>query len=150
MIAPQGRAVVIDASVPLTALLPGNRSDTARRVLLGIADAGADVPGNWHLEVGNGLLAAERRGLLATAARAAAMRALGALPVRVDTETSAHAWGETARLARDYGLGLADAAYLELALRLEAVLVTFDATLLRAARAAGARDGVPVMAGNIR
>lgn len=142
--------VVIDASVPLTALLPGNRSNTAQRVLLGIVEEGADVPANWHLEVGNGLLAAERRGLLATAARAAAMQALAALPVRVDAETSAHAWNETTRLARDYGLGLADAAYLELALRREAVLVTFDATLLRAARAAGARDGAPVAMENIR
>jgi len=138
--------LVIDASVPLTALLPGARSDAARRVLLGVVDRGADVPGNWHLEVGNGLLAAERRGLLATAAREAAMKALSLLPVRVDAETSARAWGETARMARDYGLGLADAAYLELALRREAVLVTFDATLLRAARAAGARDGAPLAA----
>lgn len=148
--AAQARPVVIDASVPLTALLPGNRSETAQRVLLGVVDAGAEVPGHWHLEVGNGLLAAERRGLLATAARAAAMRALAALPIRVDAETAAHAWDGTARLARDYGLGLADAAYLELALRREAVLVTFDATLLRAARAAGARDGAPLMAQDIR
>lgn len=142
--------VVIDASVPLTALLPGNRSETAQRVLLGVVDGGADVPGHWHLEVGNGLLAAERRGLLATAARAAAMRALAALPIRVDAETHAHAWDDTTRLARDYGLGLADAAYLELALRREAVLVTFDATLLRAARAAGARDGALMMTQDIR
>ena len=142
--------VVIDASVPLTALLPGNRSDTAQRVLLGVVDGGAEVPANWHLEVGNGLLAAERRGLLATAARAAAMQALAVLPIRVDAETSAHAWADTTRLARDYGLGLADAAYLELALRRDAVLVTFDATLLRASRAAGARDGAPIMADNFR
>jgi len=142
--------LVIDASVPLTALLPGTRSEVAQRVLLGIVDDGAEVPGHWHLEVGNGLLAAERRGLLATAARMAAMQALAVLPVRVDVETSARAWGDTARLARDYGLGLADAAYLELALRRDAVLVTFDATLLRAARAAGARDEPPMTVQDIR
>ena len=90
------------------------------------------------------------RFVLALGAGLFAIPALAVLPIRVDAETSTRAWGETARLARDYGLGLADAAYLELALRREAVLVTFDATLLRAARAAGARDGAPMAAQDIR
>ena len=47
------------------------------------------------------------------------------------------AFGDLVPLAQEHGITSYDAAYLELALRRDAPLATFDAGLARAARAAG-------------
>ena len=129
--------LVLDAGVALAAVLPERHSEAARAVLMRVAEEGAVVPAIWHLEVANALLAAERRGILGAEARAAALEHLAVLPISADMETAARAWSQTAALARDYGLSVQDAAYLELALRRRIPLATFEAGLLRAAEVAG-------------
>ncbi len=129
--------LVLDAAAAMAAVLPQRHSDAARDVLLRVADDGAVVPAIWHLEVGNILLAAERRGILDVAQRQAVFTHLAALPIVTDTETGARAWGETLSLAQTYALSLHDAAYLELARRRDLPLATFDASLIRAASVAG-------------
>ena len=69
--------------------------------------------------------------------RSAALRDLAALPIALDAETSSHAWHATLALADARGLTAYDAAYLELALRRNLPLATFDAELRRAAQALG-------------
>lgn len=55
----------------------------------------------------------------------------------VDPETNDHASTETLSLARQHGLSIYDAAYLELALRLGAPLATLDTELRATAKALG-------------
>lgn len=62
---------------------------------------------------------------------------LGRLNVTVDRDTASHALGDTLSLARRYRLSAYDAAYLELALRTGLPLATLDASLAKAASAAG-------------
>ncbi len=131
--------IVLDAATAMAAVLPQRHSDAARAVLLRVADDGAVVPAIWHLEVGNILLAAERRGILDAAQRKAVLEHFSRLPVATDTETGARAWAETLVLAQTYALSLHDAAYLELARRRDVPLASFDASLLRAASVAGVR-----------
>lgn len=127
---------VLDASVALAWALPGEtRAPEASALLDRLAEQAALVPTLWRLEVGNALLTAERRGRLRPEHVAAAWRLLGELPIELDTETHARAWGATAELARRHGLTLYDAAYLELAARRGLPLATFDAPLARAAAA---------------
>jgi len=58
-------ALVLDASLPLAAVLPGeDRGEAAAAVLARLAGDVAVVPAHWHLEVGNGVLMAARRGRL--------------------------------------------------------------------------------------
>jgi hypothetical protein len=57
----------------------------------------------------NVLLAAERRGRLATAARHQLVRFLADLPVTIDGDTAAQAWRTTAILAERHGLTPYDA-----------------------------------------
>jgi predicted nucleic acid-binding protein len=57
--------------------------------------------------------------------------------VVLDSETPALAWTAILDLARARSVSVDDAAYLELALRLNLPLATTDATLSRAASAAG-------------
>ncbi len=103
-----------------------------------IVEDSAAVPGIWHLEVGNILLLAERRGTISAANRTAALQDLLRLPVDVDHDTATRAWRDTLILAERYRLTLYDATYLELSLRRGLPLATFDAALRRAATAAGA------------
>src|SRR5690606_20990418 len=95
------------------------------------------VPAHWWVEVSNGLLMAERRQRTTQADTTEALALLGKLPVETDTETGSHAIGETPALARQYGLTIYDAAYLELAMRHGATLATADSALATAARKAG-------------
>jgi predicted nucleic acid-binding protein len=65
------------------------------------------------------------------------LRDLGALPIVLDSETSARAWDETLRLAEVHRLTAYDAAYLELARRRALPLATLDAELRGAAQTLG-------------
>ena len=113
-----------------------NRHRAATILTLAV-DGEAVVPAIRHLEVGNTLLLAERRGRISTADRQAALQDLLRLPVDVDHHTASHAWRESMAFAESHRLTLYDAAYLELSIRLSLPLATFDAALRRAATAAG-------------
>jgi predicted nucleic acid-binding protein len=63
------------------------------------------------------------------------------MSIAIDVETDLHAWTETLDLARQEGLALYDAAYLELAIRTGSSLASFDQDLVQAAR----RRGVEVL-----
>ena len=132
------RALVMDGSTALGFLMSDEQAPRAFRALDAL-ERGVPtfVPSHWALEVANGLLVAERRKRLSRADVAEAADVLGQLPIETDAETGRRAIGETAALARQYGLTVYDAAYLELALRHGAALATSDAALARAARRAG-------------
>ncbi len=128
--------LVVDASVALAWALQGEaQAAAAREVLRQVVEHAAVVPAHWRLEVGNALLAGERRGRVLPGQVEAVMRQLAALPFETDAETNSRAWGAAAALARRYALTLYDAAYLELAIRRALPLASFDAALVRAAAA---------------
>lgn len=98
---------------------------------------GAVAPQLWPLEMLNGLLTAERRGRLDASARVRMTRSLADPPIRIDEETAALAWTAISELAERHRLTANDAAYLELAHRLELPLATADDALATAAESAG-------------
>lgn len=128
---------VLDSSVALAWVLPGEATDATEALLDEIAARGAAAPGLWPLETGNVLLQAERARRIARHERRNSLTFLAALPVRLDPETAALAHGRTTDLAEARGLTLYDAAYLELALRLALPLATLDRRLREAAQASG-------------
>jgi predicted nucleic acid-binding protein len=132
-------ALVLDASVVLAVALQETNRHLAVPIMALVVDDGATVPAIWHLEVGNVLLSAERRGTISAVDRETALRDLFRLPVDVDHETPIRAWGDTLILAERHGLTLYDAAYLELSARRSLPLATFDAALRRAATTAGVK-----------
>jgi predicted nucleic acid-binding protein len=131
-------ALVLDASVALAVALQETNRHLAAPIMALVAEDGAAVPGIWHLEVGNILLLAERRGTISAANRASAIQDLFRLPVDVDRDTATLAWRDTLTLAERHRLTLYDATYLELSLRRGLPLATFDRALRAAATAAGA------------
>ena len=129
-------ALVLDASVAVSAVLDEVSSPLARPILQRVAEAGALVPNLWHLEVGQTLLLAERQNRIDRAQREHVQLLLLDLPIEVDAETWARAMRDTVNLAAEHRLSLHDAAYLELSRRSGLPLATFDADLRRAAAAA--------------
>ena len=76
-----------------------------------------------------------RRKRLDKSALTARLDDFGEMAIIVDQETSTRAWKRTAGIALKHDLTLYDAAYLELALRLDGPLLSVDSDLLSAAAA---------------
>ncbi|MEO7223982.1 MAG: type II toxin-antitoxin system VapC family toxin [Devosia sp.] len=130
-------SLVVDASIVGAWLLPDERSPEAVGIARLIDETETWVPQLFPIEIGNALLAAERRKRASPAYVAEQLASLERMPLRLDTETNAEIWGGTYRLAKDEGLTVYDATYLELALRLGAQLATLDRDLANAARRRG-------------
>ena len=130
-------SLVIDSSVTLAWLFADERTDGADSVLRRVSESGAVAPSLWKLEVANALQMAIRRKRIDTAFRDASLIDLRSLVVRIDSETDDHAWADTLRLAERWRLTLYDAAYLELAQRLDLPLASLDHELRTAAGGLG-------------
>ena len=128
--------LVLDSSVTLSWVLDDETAGAESTLELMDVDR-AIVPAHWILEVTNGLKMAVRRQRLKLANLSQIMKELRSLPLRVDPETEVMGWNEIPALAERFALTTYDAAYLELALRLNAPLATLDSDLARAARNAG-------------
>lgn len=128
---------VLDASVALAWCFGDEQSAAASRLLEQLEATTAVVPALWRWEIGNALLAAERRGRLQAQEVQAFLRLLERLPIEVDPSAEEQAFAATLDLARSHGLTTYDAAYLELAKRRGLELATRDAELREAALAAG-------------
>jgi predicted nucleic acid-binding protein len=124
--------VVLDCSAFGPILLADEASDVLPRLKDALAAGEAVVPQHWQMEVASAVQTAIRRGRLPKGAEADALATLAALEVRVDADTSRYLWSTTWKLAEVHRLTVYDAAYLELALRLDAPLASHDTSLLRA------------------
>ncbi len=128
---------VLDGSVTMAWYVQDERNDYADAVRDGLDRSQAVVPSLWPLEVANTVVMGERRKRSTPAQAATWLGFLGVLPIVVDGETTARAWGETLGLARAHNLSAYDAAYLELAMRRGLPLATLDEKLKAAAAAVG-------------
>ncbi len=128
---------VLDASLTLAWVFDEEETERSRHVLHQVEEHVVVVPSIWPLEVANAVLAGVRSDRFSHDEAASFVEALAGLDVEVDEQASRTAFVGLLPLAREHGLSIYDAAYLELALRREAPLATFDADLARAARSAG-------------
>lgn len=133
--------IVLDASVALSWVLPGEDEDLAERVLLMIREEGCLVPAIWTLEVGNAITMAEREGRMTGAQGKKALQLLQGLPIRVTIPSMEADFGQVIALARRHQLTTYDASYLELALRANSRLATLDKLLA----STGGKMGIDVV-----
>lgn len=134
--------LVLDASAAMAWLV--NRVDAAEariadEILRSILVSDAIVPALWFSEVANGVLVAERRGVIGESTTASFMGLVTTLPITEDRMRVPAVEGTILALGRKYGLTGYDATYLELVLRSGGTLATFDRQLAEAARLAGCR-----------
>ena len=131
------KAFVLDGSVTMAWYFKDEMNDYANAVRDGMDQSQAVVPSLWPLEVANTVVMGERRKRSTLAQAATWLSFLSVLPIVVDNETTARAWGDTLGLARAHNLSAYDAAYLELAMRRGLPLATLDDRLKATAQAVG-------------
>jgi len=129
--------VVLDASVLGPLIIPDEAPNEDPSLIEILRSGVVIVPSHWHLEVANLGRSAIRRGRLDESTLAARLSDLGTFELETDVETPQRAWSEIASLAARHGLTSYDAAYLELAVRRDALLLCEDAALTKAALAQG-------------
>jgi predicted nucleic acid-binding protein len=122
---------VMDASITASWCFPDEASPAADRAFVRIAKEKAVVPGHWWFELRNVLLVGERRGRLDARQIRRFLELLRDLDIDVDRAPDEAA---TFDLARRHALTFYDAAYLELALRHDAI-ASLDTALVKAASA---------------
>jgi predicted nucleic acid-binding protein len=134
-------ALVLDCSIALSWFFPDERTAFTEAALDLVALEECWVPAVWRLEFPNALLVAERRRRLSRAERHQVLDEASRLRLRVDsTVPELRAISE---LAERHALSTYDAAYLELAARQAATLITLDKELAAATIAAGVAVHAP-------
>ena len=132
---------VLDCSIAVAWCFEDEASEICDALLERVRDEGALVPSLWHLELGNVMIQAERKGRMMPADVSTRLELIGDLPIGIDNETPLRALHEILALARAHNLTTYDATYLELAIRRGLPLATNDKRL----RNAGANTGVQIL-----
>lgn len=125
---------VLDCSVTISWFMPDENANNDNNLLNQLADEGSIVPSLWKIEVANTLLVAQRRNRITSAHREKILHELEHLPIEIDNEMTHRAWHEISELAEKHSLTVYDSTYLELALRLELPLATYDKSLINACK----------------
>lgn len=138
---------VLDASVVLAwfvARPPAPYADHVRRLLL--RGDRAIVPALWQLEVANGFIIAERRGVLTLSDTADALQDLDLVIAQaIEHSQDPVSMRRALQAGRKFGLTAYDAVYLETALGQDLPLATLDRQLV----AAASKAGVKILPGSI-
>jgi len=133
--------LVLDSSVSLSWFFPDEKTGFTDAALALAVKEECWVPALWRLEFPNALLVAERKRRLTRAERLQVLDEVARLNLRVDAR--AHELRAISELAERHSLSTYDAAYLELASRLDSALITLDQALAAAATAAGVSVHAP-------
>ncbi len=124
---------VVDASIVGPLIFEDEQPDLTPELEAALVSHQCLTTAHWRLEVANLLLMGVRRGRALLAEEKRALDLLDSLGLEQDADTAGKAWPETYALATRHQLTIYDAAYLELAVRSSATLVTFDMRLREAA-----------------
>jgi predicted nucleic acid-binding protein len=128
-------AFVVDASVSIGWIIKNQVTDYTAAAERSLASAQVHVPALWWLEMTNILRTGCRRRTITSLEAHGFIKVLGSLPIRVEPLEGRAS--ELLGLALRHDLSSYDAAYLDLALRLQLPLATQDAALREAALASG-------------
>jgi len=130
--------MVLDGSMTIGFLMDDERFSGALEVLEAIEKGTPTyVPSLWWCETANALLMSERMKRSTQAGTINSLAVIRDLPVRSDEEPAHMAAANAVRLARQFGLTVYDASYLELAIRKNCSLATADKRLAKAAKDVG-------------
>ncbi len=133
------RQFVLDASIALAWFVDPSVAPLAVRVQQFLLQGSrALVPPLWELEVGNGLVVAQKRGILGASRITQAISELELLmPQSIEGFDCHFSIRRIVGLAQNFGLTAYDATYLEMAHELSLPLATLDRRLISAAGQAG-------------
>lgn len=127
-------SIVVDCSASAPWVLPDETTVRSKEILEQACETGVIAPLLWHFEIWNMLIVAERKGRINADGVRDALSTLSEVGIVFD---SIPRHDEVLNLARTYQLSVYDATYLELAMRMQCPIATFDRKLIRASRSAG-------------
>jgi predicted nucleic acid-binding protein len=127
--------IVIDANIAIAWFRP-DATKLADAALYALCEHGAVVPALWRWEVQDVLRRLARDGRLTISVQSA-LAEMRQLPITVDDEVT-RLFGDESALAKQHGLSVYAAAYLDVALRHRLPLATIDKKLAAAAKVSGA------------
>jgi predicted nucleic acid-binding protein len=122
--------IIIDASATAGFLIPDEKSSQSEKLFSQLHKIEIFVPNLWEYEVRNMLLISLRRKRLSFQQFDIANHIIGQLPVHVKSDPD---FSSIMHYARKYDLSFYDGVYMELTMRENAKLVTFDKKLKKAA-----------------
>lgn len=128
---------ILDCSVTMSWCFEDEITKYTQGVLNSIKSHTPIVPNIWPLEVSNVLAVAERKKRMTNLQIHTFLEDLACLPIQIDNSTNDRVFGSILTLARQQQLSTYDAAYLELAIRHNALFATLDKQLKKAAAAVG-------------
>lgn len=128
---------VLDCSVTMAWCFEDESNATSDKILASLKESKAMVPSIWPLEVINVLRVGERKKRLSASQSNTFINLLRGLPIEVDMNPIDLPNQSILEISREYSISAYDAAYLELALRKNLPLVSFDKILCEAAKNAG-------------
>lgn len=133
------KPVVIDASAAAPWLIPEERTPVTDQLYADVMSSKGTyfAPALWLWETANILLVSFRRRRVDQGDFDAGLALLASCPVEFDALPDLHRRAQILRLANVHGLTFYDAAYLELALRLNGQLASADRQLVTAAKSCG-------------
>lgn len=133
--------VVVDASAAAALLLVEDKGEEVAELIRDTASINGQifVPGLFWFELGNALLSAERADRLAPRSSSAALSEFARLPIVTHQQSDFTAADRILGLSRENGLTYYAASYLELALRFQAPLKSYDTHLI------GLRSSFPLI-----
>jgi predicted nucleic acid-binding protein len=131
------KGIVLDASVALAWCFPDEVSDYADSVLEQVETQTVIVPPIWAVEIANALLVGERRKRIRQPEIRRFVDLMNGLSIVEEKQPFADTVSNILPLAREYDLSAHDAAYLDVAIRHEIPLATFDGALQKACAKAG-------------
>ncbi len=125
---------VIDNSIVMAWCFSDESSKYTNTILDSLENHEALVPAIWPLEIGNVVLAAERRKRLTESDSIRFLNLVSELPIIVQQETPDRMLKEIFALARECHISSYDASYLDLAMRNGIPIATRDNGLKKAAK----------------
>jgi predicted nucleic acid-binding protein len=128
--------IIVDASVALAWAMPDEQSVEALHLLEAMQGDRVVVPAHFRTEVANGLKVSEPRRITQSEI-AQFVEQLDSLTLEIDYVGSDEVFVRVLPLAREHGLTVYDALYLELAQRRGLKLASFDRDLITAAKNVG-------------
>ena len=129
---------VLDNTVTMAWCFRDEANDLSSAVLSRLSDLTdtAVVPVLWLYEVANVIALAARRGRISGRLSTEFLQSLGDLPIEIEHASAVQIFDAVRVVSSQFQFTAYDAAYLELAIRQNLAIATFDQALARAARAA--------------
>ena len=135
--------IVIDAAIVLSWIIPDEHNAAADAILELLDYETVVVPGNWSVEVADALAVGVATGDISEVGAQRFVTLLETLDVVEYACEPTAAVGRRISLCREHLITVRDAAYLDVAMREDLPLATFERTLRQAARNTGVKLFTP-------